>query len=125
MLSTMYSVTPNAAIPTQYQLAKEQKNTSSVLMTSNTHINLASVALATGVWMIHGVAVFVPGSGVNTVGAAISATSGTIDDYSQYTQTVANRNAQFVTLPVKYYNTNVANQTQLVVSRVQIKICIA
>ena len=53
--------------------------------------------------MIHGVAVFSPGSGVSTLGAAISGTTSSIDDYFQYSQVVANTNLQFLTVPVKYY----------------------
>ena len=72
-------------------------------MAANTVTTMAQIDITTGVWMIHGVAVFSPGTGVSTLGAAISGTTGAIDDYSQYRQVVANTNLQFLTVPVKYY----------------------
>ena len=104
-LPTTYTASPNAASPTQYQLGycREVKNSTTISMASNTVTTMAQIDITTGVWMIHGVAVFSPGTGVSTLGAGISGTTGVIDDYSQFGQVVANTNLQFLTVPVKYY----------------------
>ena len=104
-MPTTYTASPNAASPTQYQLGycREVKNSTAVSMSSNTVTTMAQIDITTGVWMIHGIAVFNPGTGVSTLGAAISGTTGVIDDYSQFGQVVANTNLQFLTVPVKYY----------------------
>ena len=104
-MPTTYTASPNAASPTQYQLGfcREAKNTTTISMASNTVTTMAQIDITTGVWMIHGVAVFSPGTGVSTLGAGISGTTGVIDDYSQFGQVVANTNLQFLTVPVKYY----------------------
>ena len=87
---------PNSAVPTQYQLA-------SVTLTAGTVISVGSIDLPVSAWMIHGVVPFSPGFGVAVLGAAISGQTNTIDDYSQYTQVVANTNPQMITVPMKYY----------------------
>ena len=77
-------------------------------------MSIASIDLTVGVWVVHGVAPFNPGAGVSVLGAAISATTNTIDDYSQYTQIVANTNPQVLTVPPKYYTTSVTKTLYLV-----------
>ena len=80
-MPTTYTASPNAASPTQYQLGycKEVKNSTTISMAANTVTTMAQIDITTGVWMIHAVAVFSPGSGVSTLGAAVSGTTGVIN----------------------------------------------
>ena len=89
-------------------------NFTSMTLTAGTVISTGIIDLTAGVWVIHGVAPFNPGSGVSVLGAAISATTNVIDDYSQYTQIVASTNPQVLTVLPKYYTTSVTKTLYLI-----------
>ena len=103
-LQTAYSTNP-----TQYQLGylKEFKNTSVVSMNANTCTTLCSMDVPAGIWMITGVAEFLPSTPPAFIQAAIvpsTATANTFDDFSQIIQFQCNSNNGIMApLPMKYY----------------------
>jgi len=103
-LQTAYS-----SSPTQYQLGylKEFKNTSAVAMAATTVTTICSMDVPPGIWMITGVAEFMPSGTPTFCQCSIcpsTATANTFDDFTQVAQFPLNSaGGVLVSLPMKYY----------------------
>jgi len=95
--------------PTQYQLGylKEFKNTTSIAMAATTVSTICTMDVPPGIWVITGIAEFMPSGTATFVQAAIVPSTtgvGIFDDFTQMAQFTSNStNGISISLPMRYY----------------------